>query len=218
MQVHLKYFIEIMCLTCDEKLKLLSMDLHFTTEELTFCSSSYPMVLREDILKKVSQLFEHTRQELLLCIKQQSIFPEGSDLITGKISKGERYRGMPWMVLDFPRYNVGSEIMLYRVFFLWAEGFRFVLHLSGKDTITRFKPLIKEQMPIDKGIEIAFTGLQWQHHQELDYFKTYNSDTNLPESASFIKLSKHLPLTSGLELPMGARQFLMELNSCLGIK
>ena len=194
------------------------MDLHFTAEELTFCSSSYPMVLREDILKKVSLVFEHTRQELLPFIKQQSIFPEGSDLKTGKISKGERYRAMPWMVLDFPRYNAGNEIMLYRVFFLWAEGFRFVLHLSGKDTMTRFEPLIKEQMPSDKGIEIAFTGPQWQHHQEHDYFKKFDSETNLPESPSFIKLSKHLPLASGLEVPEAAKHFLMELNSFLGVR
>ena len=30
-------------------------------------------------------------------------FPAGSDLSTGKISKGENYLGLPYLLLDFPR-------------------------------------------------------------------------------------------------------------------
>jgi len=188
------------------------MELNFNKIELAFCEAKYPMLLREDILNKVNSSLLITRNQLLDIHKTPSIFPENSDYVTGKISKGERYRGMPWMVLDFPRYNAGNDVMMFRVFFLWAEGFRVVLHISGKKLLDHFYPIALNQIPVNKNIEIAYQGELWQHHQENDYFEAFHPGLIEKSCPDFLKFCRFFPLSSLEDLPKNAVEFFMELN------
>lgn len=50
----------------------------------------------------------------------------------GKISRGERYKELPWLMLDYPRYFSKESIFACRTMFWWGHYFIFTLHLSGE--------------------------------------------------------------------------------------
>src|ERR1700744_546088 len=49
-----------------------------------------------------------------------------------KISKGENYKGLPWVMLDYPRVFGREEVFAIRTMFWWGHGFSVTLHLKGK--------------------------------------------------------------------------------------
>jgi len=49
-----------------------------------------------------------------------------------KISKGENYRGLPWLMLDFPRLFGQTDILAIRTLFWWGRYFSLTLQVSGK--------------------------------------------------------------------------------------
>ena len=56
-------------------------------------------------------------------------FPEDTDYQPGKISRGENLKGLPYIVLDFPRRFEGNDVFAFRTIFWWGNyvGFHFVL-------------------------------------------------------------------------------------------
>jgi hypothetical protein len=49
-----------------------------------------------------------------------------------KISKGENYKGLPYLILDQPRYFDKENVFAIRTMFWWGHFFSITLHLSGK--------------------------------------------------------------------------------------
>ncbi len=58
-------------------------------------------------------------------------FAEEIDRSSPKISKGENYNGLPYLILDFPRVFNSSAIFAIRTMFWWGNFFSITLHLSG---------------------------------------------------------------------------------------
>lgn len=117
-----------------------------------------------------------------------------------KISKGENYQGLPYLVLDHPRYFEGQHHFAIRSMFWWGNFFSITLQLSGM-----YKKMYESK------IEAAFPHLrkedfficishnQWEHHFETNnYLPLHNMDTGLFKKYSgdknFIKLAKMYPL------------------------
>lgn len=57
--------------------------------------------------------------------------PDGVLSKSGKISKGEYLDGLPYMVLDYPRFALDGERFICRSLFHWGIGFSFILHMRG---------------------------------------------------------------------------------------
>ena len=51
--------------------------------------------------------------------------------IAPKVSRGENYKGLPWLVLDYPRVSGADGLYFIRSFFWWGRFFSSTLHLSG---------------------------------------------------------------------------------------
>ena len=49
-----------------------------------------------------------------------------------KISRGENYRGLPWVMLDYPRAFGREDVLAIRTMFWWGHGFNVTLHLKGR--------------------------------------------------------------------------------------
>ena len=52
--------------------------------------------------------------------------------ISPKISKGENYQGLPYVILDYPRCFSKEDVFAVRTFFWWGNFFSITLHLKGK--------------------------------------------------------------------------------------
>jgi hypothetical protein len=81
-----------------------------------------------------------------------------------KISRGENYKGLPWVMLDYPRIFGKEDVYAIRLFFLWGYAFSVTLHLKGiyKET---FLPAIRARWPelAAAGFGVSIADDEWAH-------------------------------------------------------
>lgn len=180
-----------------------------STKELEMVNDTGWILTKNAIIGKVYTLFgslsEKYRAELE---KEHGVFDEVAAFRSPKISKGEQYEGLPWVMLDQPRYFTGEDTFAIRSFFWWGNFCSISLQLSG-----RFHQ--KHRMGIQHYFEgngfdskqcrdwvICLNEDPWQHHLRSQHCLpvtewSERSFVSLP----FIKLTKKISLNNwdGLE-------------------
>ena len=130
---------------------------------------------------------------------RKSFLPEEATLIPGKISKGEKYLGLPYLILDHPRIFQRSGVFAIRTMFLWGKFFSITLHLSGtyKEKLAENISCKYEQFFSD--YFICVNEDQWQHHFESSNYIPVKRMTEQQfmmhvNEGPFLKIAKALPL------------------------
>ncbi|SHF33773.1 hypothetical protein [Flavisolibacter ginsengisoli] len=87
--------------------------------------------------------------------------------ISPKISRGEYYEGLPYVVLDYPRYSRSPDLCFIRAMFWWGHFFSSTLQLSG-NIKTKYIQAIEASYGIlaEKEYYIGINTDPWQHHFE----------------------------------------------------
>jgi hypothetical protein len=103
-----------------------------TPEEQELMHNAGWIYLKNSALQKVMALFGGLQGEL----EQHPLtvefpFPEGCLAKGGKISRGERYKELPYVMLDYPRFFSREDIFAFRTMFWWGHYFSGTLHLAG---------------------------------------------------------------------------------------
>lgn len=140
---------------------------------------------------------------------------------TPKISKGENYLGLPYVVLDYPRLFRKEDVLAIRTMFWWGHYFSVTLHLKGryKDL---FLPVIKSCLPqlMEASFHIAVTGDEWRHEVEVDNYRLLEAGgMHTVEERPFLKLSAKCPLDKWNEAPetlLGLNQLLIRVLMASG--
>src|ERR1700694_4525035 len=91
-----------------------------------------------ELIKAMLRLVE--QQQLAFVARQDGRNAE-LFLAAPKISRGENYLGLPYLVLDYPRQAAGDGLFFIRTMFWWGHYFSSTLHLSGLYT-ERFREAI----------------------------------------------------------------------------
>jgi len=142
-------------------------------------------------------MLQSGQQDLLLPLNS---LPEEVLKSSPKISRGENYKGLPWLVLDYPRYFNKDDVFAIRTLFWWGNFFSITLHLSGNykakyetKIIDSFESLQQEDF------SVCINEDQWEHHFETNnYIPVHDlSESQYSEiivKRSFIKLAKKIPL------------------------
>lgn len=170
--------------------------IHLSSFEKDLLNNSDWILTKNIIIKKAQRLFEKVQENIWDYSKLHSkIFPQEVTAISPKISKGENYKGLPWLMLDYPRYFDKENIFAIRAMFWWGNFFSTTLHLSG-----RYKQKYSNAISISYSdlkqnkFYICIHEEQWQHHFEKENYAslenlTAREFTELLEKKSFIKLS-----------------------------
>ncbi|ATL47160.1 hypothetical protein COR50_08170 [Chitinophaga caeni] len=89
-----------------------------------------------------------------------------------KISRGERYLALPYVILDYPRLFKGEAIFAFRTMFWWGQYFSITLLLAG-EIKDRFTPglLNMQQFLADEGFYICIHESPWHHHFESSNYR-----------------------------------------------
>ena len=159
------------------------------------------ILTKNSVIQKTIQLLAslQTQQEILL-LTYKGILPGEIINSSPKISKGENYKGLPYLVLDYPRYFNKEDTFAIRMFFWWGNFFSGTLHLSGiykrmyeEKIIQSFETLKTE------GFSICINEDQWEHHFEITNYLPLHSLTayqfeEIINRKPFIKLSKKISL------------------------
>lgn len=127
-----------------------------------------------------------------------------------KISRGENYKGLPWLMLDHPRHFDKENIFAIRTFFWWGQYFSITLHLSGMyKTIFAHNIIAAHRSLVHEQFYCCVNSNEWQHHFEEENYKMIKDLSEkqfhqIIDEKNFIKLSKKIELDKWHNLPLHA--------------
>jgi hypothetical protein len=168
-----------------------------TTEEQALVVNADWLYLKNNVLQKVMALMG----QLQLALQAHPVtdvfpFPEHTLSAGGKISRGERYKELPYVILDYPRSFGKERIFAFRTMFWWGHYFIATLHVAGEEKEKYSNAVASAwQQLADQQFQVYLQEDPWQHDLENGNYKLISA---IPEfefkqhidRRSFIKLAK----------------------------
>jgi hypothetical protein len=141
--------------------------LQLSAEEMRLVTDPVWILTKNSIMAKVVGLFAGLSEEwrerwgggqLAGVPGRESRVPGRLSLVPRsepKISRGENYKGLPWVMLDYPRVFGREDVFAIRTMFWWGHAFSVTLHLKG-EWQRLFLPVI-----VARKDALAAAGFQW---------------------------------------------------------
>lgn len=196
----------------------------FNQKELEYLENTDFLLTKRKLIKQVQGMLALSQNQLKEFLKdQKALLPPDCLQRAAKISKGENYRGLPYLVLDYPRLLAKNNIFSFRTMFWWGNFFSCTLHLQGQ-SLEMYRQRLKENLtanphllPPDTWISINDT--PWEYHYQPSNYKMLTEvspeELNLLLSRNFIKLSRKIPLQQHRQLPGFCSDSLRLFLACL---
>jgi hypothetical protein len=173
--------------------------IHLSKLEKELVQNKDWILTKQSIIEKVYQLFG----ELLSVYKEisaneEEFLPDFFKSANGKISKGENYKGLPYVILDYPGFFSKEDVFAIRTMFWWGNFFSISLHISGKyfEKKKHFFSMLKYLN--EREYFICISENEWQHHfDSLNYVPVIElEDRVITEimTKNFFKISKKTDL------------------------
>ena len=177
--------------------------IHLLPAEMVMVSSPDIILTKNAILQKVKGFFEEVQIRQLDIIKQYSSkFPAEVLKTSPKISRGENYKGLPWLVLDNPRHFQHNNIFAIRTMFWWGNFFSITLHLSGNNKMNILNKVSAHLSILSANDFYVYAGqLEWEHDINPEFYKkistlTDESREKIFSENNFLKLAIRFPIDS----------------------
>jgi hypothetical protein len=113
----------------------MTANVRLSAEELKLVMDPAWILTKNSIIRKVVEMFGELSGEW----RGKFVFDSEP-----KISKGEQYKGLPWVMLDYPRIFGKENVLAVRTMFWWGHCFSVTLHLKGK-YLRVYGPVILER-------------------------------------------------------------------------
>lgn len=160
------------------------------------------ILTKNHILKKVTHLLANLLAKQQEYVKKyEAGLPAEVLQSSPKISKGENYKGLPYVVLDYPKNFSAPGILAIRTMFWWGNFFSVTLQLSGNDKKESAEKLMASYGVLkEKGYYCCVNDDPWEHHFEKDNYMplvemSKNDFTELIREKPFIKLANKISLS-----------------------
>jgi len=167
--------------------------------EMDLLNNSAWILTKNQIVKKAQGLLERVQENMTAYIQQHSnSFSPVVLAISPKISKGENYKGLPWLMLDYPRYFDKENVFAIRTMFWWGNFFSTTLHLSGKYKMEHADRIIHAYSALcKKDFYTCINTIQWEHHLDKENYipvkdLSQQDFASQVRERSFIKLSQKI--------------------------
>lgn len=165
----------------------MSAKIILSDRELAIVQNKEWLLTKRKIIEKVYELFGGLHSAYQQIAKpyagQLSYLPISK---MGKISRGENYKGLPYLILDYPADFNKKKITAIRTLFWWGNFFSISLHLSGlkdhKNEIERWLNYFDE-----KGFFISVSHDQWTHEFGAQNFQPFQKH----KKEDFLKIQEH---------------------------
>lgn len=193
-------------------------------EELDYLQDTHFLLTKRKITHQLQQLLAQSQQqlhELLQPHKHQ--LPSNCLRRSGKISRGENYRGLPYLILDYPRLLTKEDVFAFRTMCWWGNFFSCSLQLQGESLNLYRQPLQnKLSTSTHSRLYICVNENPWEYHYGPD---NYQLCDELPAekisqllARDFCKISRKTGLENYARLPTFATDCLQEFLQLLSLK
>lgn len=189
-----------------------------SAKELELVCNKEWILTKQVIIQKVYACFG----ELALVMKQAISRHDGmlpTEVATGspKISRGENYHGLPYIMLDYPRFFTKEDTVAIRTFFWWGNFFSINLHLSGRFKTNAIPALIANLKTLQqRDYFVCVHEDPWEHHFETGNYislKEYSEQvfTTMLYRETFVKIAKKIPVQQWDAAPVFLENHFMEM-------
>lgn len=139
------------------------------------------ILTKNSIIKKVVGLFAALSEDYRVVLPFEP---------SPKISKGENYQGLPYVMLDYPRLFGRDDVLAIRTFFWWGHGFSVTLHLKGTYR-ELYLPLILRDRAVlaAAGFHVGISADEWRHEFVPAVYRPIVGAEELSGESPFLKLS-----------------------------
>ncbi len=177
-------------------------------DELELVNNSGWILTKRAVMDKAVYLFGDLSGKVKAILENEKDgLPQAVLLSEPKISKGENYQQLPYVILDYPRCFDAKNVFAIRTMFWWGNFFSCTLHLAGiyKEM---FETAVAKNIvvPSKNNYFICVNEDQWQHHFEPDNY--FDIKTKAGEEIKvillqqpFIKIAMKFSLQQWNEMP-----------------
>lgn len=172
-----------------------------TSKELDYLKDTDFLLTKRVINEKIREMMEALEADIKVHVNAISFrFPKGTLLKSGKFSKGENYKGLPYRVLDYPRLFTAKSTFAFRHMLWWGNEFSTTLHLAG-EAKEHYAPkfLANFEALKTQDFYLCVSADPWKHEFEPENYK-HISEVDKDwyaaylEGKDFMKMSNKLPL------------------------
>ena len=158
------------------------------------------ILTKNRVIEAVYEMFGALATKYLPIAESLSVqYPEVLG-VPPKISKGEQYEGMPWVMLDYPRFFAEEQgHFAIRSFFWWGHFFSIQLHISGVYAAAGWGVINQLQQ---HGWMAGATTQPWVHQLPNNEWKSLNDiEPALPNREVYGKAAKKIPISQWALVP-----------------
>jgi hypothetical protein len=167
--------------------------IQLSEDELLLMQNSNWILTKNGIIEKISQGFGQLAARMEEKLKVNPLAYEEIILGNPKISRGEKYEALPYVILDYPRMFGKEDILAIRTLFWWGNYCSITLHVKGVWQTRILQKLSAARQSIPSTFYISFSGNEWGHN-------LYHHDYTLLQQLSGEELLQKLPLSGFLKL------------------
>ena len=177
-------------------------NIDLSIDEFSLLSDPDILIRKKIIQNKIYKLLENTQTkiEVVLCQFEESL---PANFSHAKISQGENYLNLPYMVLDYPSVFSKQNTFAFRTMFYWGNFFSNTLHLQGEYLEKARQQLYAGSASLINSKTYMSTGeTPWHYHYEADnYMPLTQENCDKLLSDKFVKLSTKIELNNWQKLP-----------------
>lgn len=165
-----------------------------SSKELELVNNADWILTKNAIIQKVYGMFGQLSESFRSMIEAHSGIVSDSGIRAPKISKGEQYEGLPWVMLDYPRNFTDEDAFGIRCFFWWGNFCSITLQLSGSYQ-QKYAANIRQYLKTNAGDWFIGLGTDpWKHHFRNDNYMPAADWQRDMHTIPFIKLAKKISL------------------------
>ncbi|SMG17032.1 hypothetical protein SAMN05661096_00911 [Marivirga sericea] len=186
----------------------------FTTQELDLASDPTVLLIKYRMIEKVWDYLEDMQKEIRKELDSfEDKLPSELNLVHGKISKGENYKYLPYLMLDFPAFFTKKDIIAFRTMFYWGNFISSTFHLQGKFVQKYGKSLLHSLKNYGK-VYFCVNNSPWEYDYKssnyvlLDKMDSVELEDHV-QNTGFIKLSIKFPVEEMPERKTDMMNFLL---------
>ncbi len=175
--------------------------LQLSADAITLINNKEWILTKHQIIKRIYEMFGEINNIMKKeIIYFDHLFPENIKYQGGKISRGENYKLLPYVILDYPSFFWKNNIFAVRTMFWWGNFFSVTLHLSGHHKIKFINNTPSLLSFLKKNdFSICVNEEEWQHHfEEGNYMPATAISGDVYQKSieqSFFKIAKKISLT-----------------------
>jgi hypothetical protein len=169
--------------------------IQFSDAEMELLCNKDIILTKNKALEKVKQLLGNLQDECQTYILKRSILAQHEIFsFHPKISKGENYLGLPYLILDYPRCFQQQNIFAVRTMLWWGNFYSTTLHIAGRFKSEFANKIENASTFLSNGdYFIGINPNPWVHHFEESNYARINT-LNKEEFLRVCNTHEHIKL------------------------